>query len=1121
MKQHQFNRSVWFVAALAACLAGAWWRASSPVAAQTTRPAALQGEAALAQLKKDGQYDSLQAAMQQARYTVRRAERTPLHRAAWHAPNPAAGYDAYVTEDGVSIAVDENSYVSLTLRGIGYGDGLQYVGGGAVSGDKQRLAIARDGAVREWYVNGAGGLEQGFSLREPPNGIKQPGLKLRLALQVNDGWRAVASADGQRVTLRGQAANEVVEYGKLAVWDAHGSPVTAALAVKDERVIIEVEDSQATYPLTIDPVFALQQTLTAADGKANDAFGRSVALSGETAVVGADKDDVGLDADQGSAYVFVRTGATWTQQAHLIASDGAAGDRFGISVALSGETVVVGAYLDDVGANNNQGSAYVFTRGVLSWAQQAQLTAADGAAGDGFGISVALGDDTAVVGAYQDDVGSSPNRGSAYVFVHHRAVWEQQARLLANFGAANDYFGYSVAISGNTVLAGAYADDAGASTDQGSAYVFVRNGTTWTQQAQLLAADGAAGDYFGISVALSGDTALVGASNNDVGANANQGAAYVFTRSGTSWSQQAQLTAADGRPSDNFGVSVALSGTTAVVGAYHNDVGLNADQGAVYVFKRSGAAWSRNAQLTALDGAANDLFGISVAVSGETVAVGASGADVAGHAGQGSVAIYTQPGAPLIPQAQLLAADGAEFDQFGNSVALSGDTAVVGAYVDDVGADAEQGSAYIFVRNGTTWTEQAHLTAPYGSANDWFGWSVAISGETVVIGAPFDDVSSKPNRGSAHIFVRSGAAWTQQQILFAPDGEVGDAFGYSVALSGETALVGAFHDDIATNSDQGSAHVFMRSGTTWTHQQQLTATSGGAGEQFGFSVALDGETALVGANLEWVAGSVSYEANQGAAYVFTRNGASWTQQARLTAADGASGDQFGFSVALSDDTAVIGASMDNVGTQSDQGSAYVFERIGTTWYQRKQLTAEDGAAGDNFGQSVAISGSIIVVGAISDDVGANVNQGSAYVFTHNGSFWTQQAQLTAPDGAANDAFGSSVAINGATVVAGAFLDDAGAFNQGSAYVFVPCLYELTPAFQWFPAAGGGGSFNLTCDGSCNWTATALPDWITLTGSASGSGDATITFTVAPNPGPSRSGSISVKGSSFVVTQAGN
>ncbi len=203
----------------------------------------------------------------------------------------------------------------------------------------------------------------------------------------------------------------------------------------------------------------------------------------------------------------------------------------------------------------------------------------------------------------------------------------------------------------------------------------------------------------------------------------------------------------------------------------------------------------------------------------------------------------TETGQPPSPAwNQLIASDGVQTDRFGISVAISGDTAVIGAFFDDVGAGVFQGSVYVFTRNGATWTQQQHLVASDGAAGDQFGVRVALDGDTAVVGAYIAG-----NQGSAYVFTRSGTTWTQQQKLVASDGAAGDRFGRSVALDGDTAVVGANRDAVGATGDQGSAYVFTRSGTTWTEQQHLVASDGAAGDQFGVGVALDGNTAVVGA----------------------------------------------------------------------------------------------------------------------------------------------------------------------------------------------------------------------------------------------------------------------------------
>jgi hypothetical protein len=412
---------------------------------------------------------------------------------------------------------------------------------------------------------------------------------------------------------------------------------------------------------------------------------------------------------------------------------------------------------------------------------------------------------------------------------------------------------------------------------------------------------------------------------------------------------------------------------------------------------------------------------------------------------------------PITQQAKLTATGG----DFGDAVAIDGDTLVVGAYGVTVGANSMQGVAYVFVRDGATWTPQATLTASDGAADDYFGRSVAICGDTIVVGARQAKVGTHPYEGAAYVFTRTGTIWTEQARLTAADGAISDSFGQSVAVSGETAVVGASEHADGVGLGQGSVYVFTRSGATWGQQAELTVAGGGLGD----AVAIEGNTVVAAAQGVAVAGN----SGQGAAYVFTRVGATWSQQARLTATDGESMDQFGSSVALSGGTAVVGAWMDDVGNNSVQGSAYVFVCKGTTWTQQAHLTADDGASGDFAGRSVAVWGDLAVMGSHDHMVGTNAAQGVAYVFSRSGTTWSRQAHLVAADGAQADSFGWSVALSADTAVVGAPVDVNPTTGRGSAYVFEatfpspPSITSVSPSSGYAGAAVivGGSGFGVT------------------------------------------------------------
>ena len=733
-----------------------------------------------------------------------------------------------------------------------------------------------------------------------------------------------------------------------------GAPYTDAFGLQDTGVA-------RVYLRNDAGGWDMQAELAASDGAAGDVFGYSVAISGDTAVVGALSDD-GVSTDSGSAYVFTRSGSTWTEQQKLTTSDAAASDQFGVSVSVSGDTVVVGAdYDDDKG--DASGSAYVFARSGEVWTQQQKLTASDGSAYDYFGCSVSVSGNTAVVGAYGDDAGASSNCGSAIVFTRSGAVWTQQQKLTASDASASDQFGFSVSVSGDTVVAGANLDDSGALSNCGSAYVFVRSSGVWAQQSKIIAADAAASDNFGDSVSVSGDTAVVGAWANDH-AGSNSGSAYVFTRSGVAWSQQQKLTASDAAAGDWFGWSVAVSGDTCAAGAY----GDNTYSGSACVFTRSGSTWTQQAKVDSSESATGDQFAFSVALSGDAAVIGlpydADGATTA----TGSAYVFTRGNSSWILQAKLKASDAAANDRFGYSVSVSGNTAVIGAFRDN----SNTGSAYVFTRSGSTWSQQQKLTASDAAQGDCFGYCVSVSGESAIIGAIYDDAVGMDS-GSAYVFTRSGTTWSQQQKLTASDAAAGDNLGVSVSLSSETAVVGAIYDDDGgTNS--GAVYVFTRSASTWTQQQKLTASDPAANDLFGASVSVSSDTVVVGAIYDDNAAMDS-----GSAYIFLRSGSAWTQQQKLTASDGAAGDYFGAAVSISNEAVIVGAYGADGGTRVDSGSAYIFVRAGSVWNSWTKLLRSDPAAGDHYGFSVATDAGRAIVGApVKDDPG--IDSGAAYVF---------------------------------------------------------------------------------------------------------------------------------------------
>ena len=972
--------------------------------------------------------------------------------------------------------------------------------------------------------------------------------------------------------------------------NAPGAPTGLSATPGDGQVALSWDNPDNN---TINEYELLRLTLrklASSDSAADDWLGYSVAVDGDTVVVGAWPDN----AKTGSAFVFTRdSSGVWSQQAKLTASDGAADDGFGFSVALGGDTAVIGAPGDNIDTDKNGtdedevGSAYVFIRNSSDeWSQAAKLAASDGAAGHGFGVSVAVDFNTVVVGASGDGMDIT-YAGSAYLFVKPTSdegwadpsyAGTETVKLTASTGAGGDEFGISVSADGGSVVVGASRyDDPSNGDNSGAAFVFVKpdsddgwadDNYTGAETAKLTAFDGLVGDEFGRSVAVDDDTVVVGARMDDYPDDptttdvdesvVNGGSAYVFTKPSLGWSAwdglaqtdndedtedkdalTAKLSASDRGERDFFGASVAVEGGTAVVGAYGDDNPQNGrESGAAYLFVEPTSGWAtgnETVKLTASAGASGDEFGRSVAVDGDTAAIGAfafhdlggglgsaymlgikdwtgisnSGAMTTSHPATGltnrvqytfrlraandsgtgpasdsvsatplvpkpakptglsaeerDAAIkldWADPGDSKIYQYQiseviagglLTAADGAAGDQFGVSVAVDGDTAVVGSYRDDDNG-IDSGSAYVLTRadSDSDWTQAVKLTAADGAAGDQFGWSVAMDGDTIVVGAYRHDHSSWDQPGAAYLFVKHTNGWsdhvgTEQAKLTASDAADDDLFGVSVAVDGDTVVVGAPLKNLVRAGDDdlfavGAAYVFVRPDTGWvdaTEKKKLLPTNGLPNDNFGFSVAVVDDTAFIG-----VIGAEGFgRAGHGSVYIFIKPFGGWSAaipNARLTASDRAPGDWFGYSVAVEGNTAVVGARLRNSEAGAGSGAAYVFTMDSPhRWQQKAILTASDAAARDNFGVSVAVDDDTVVVGSWLDDDNGR-DSGSAYVFTKPDTGWAttfETSKFTAPDGAATDRLGHFVAVSGRTAMIGAYRHDTEAgIDAGSTYV---------------------------------------------------------------------------------------
>jgi hypothetical protein len=704
------------------------------------------------------------------------------------------------------------------------------------------------------------------------------------------------------------------------------------------------------------------------------------------------------------------------------------GAHLGYRIAMDGSYVVAGAQWDDMGATD-AGVVKVFdaTSGVLLFI----LLNPSPTASDFFGSSVAISGTRVVVGASHDDTGAV-DAGGVYIYDLASATPTVPVLTLNNPAPeVGDNFGTSVAISGTTVVAGAERDNTAAS-DSGCAYVYdLSSATPAIPMATLTPPSLSANAFFGNSVALFGQL-LVVAANNDPIAAPGAGSVSVYDL-GSPTFMVPLITLNNPTPEnfDQFGSSVAISGTRVVVGTTNDNTGAT-DAGSAYVYDLSGG--TPTVPVVTLSNPSpeiQDYFGISVAITGTRVVVGAWKDDT-DMTNTGSTYVYDlDSSTPTVPVVTLNNPSPEVDDQFGCSVAVSGARVAVGAFWDNTTA-SNAGSVYVYnFEDSTPTVPVATLNNPGPAVNDRFGISVALAGTLMVVGAYLDDTGAT-DAGSVYVYDLASATPTVPVMsINNPGPQTNDQFGYSLAISGTLLVVGSPYNYSGANGS-GSAYVYdLGTSSSTLPAATLNNPSPVAIDNFGWSVAISGTRVIVGAINDDTGAT-----NSGSAYVYDMGSGTPTMPLVTLINPGpASNDSFGWSVAISGTRAVVGTWRDDTGA-SDSGSAYLYDLSSATpAVPMATLNNPSPSTSDQFGISVEISGTRVVVAAIRDDTGAT-DTGSVYVYDlTSGTPTVPMLELHNPDPSMGDLFGSSVAISGTRVVVGAQSDDAGAADTGSAYIY--------------------------------------------------------------------------------------
>ncbi len=741
------------------------------------------------------------------------------------------------------------------------------------------------------------------------------------------------------------------------------------------------------------------------DGQSFDGLGASVAIAGNRALVGATGDSNGL-SEGGSVYAYEKVQGQWQFAQKLVGQDSSGtGASFGHAVAISGDRAVIGGY----------GTAFVFVVRDGVWTEEIQLAPTDLVPYSSFGAAVSISGDIVVVGDSTIACDGARPVGCAYIYRRFADGWREDARVSPSLPRANMEFGKSVAASGDTILVG--APDVGLEPAQGagsgSAYVYVRIGSTWVESQRLVRSNPTTLDGFGAAVSLHGDTAAIGAPSNAIGpAGILPGTTLVFRRTGSVWSETQQLVAADEPFWGLFGSSLAIQASRLVIGS---------GVGRAYVFESIGGSFVQQRELRPNAGERGRGFGFKVATSGEDVLTGVPSSESGDNLYPGGAYLVNLAQTPGLGTQRIDSGTPVLPERFGRTLAMSGDLAVFGTDPSGGIGSGSSGSAYIYRRVANDWVREAVLKSD--QPNDEFGEAVAISGDQVIVAAPSRNNSFGARAGSVFAYRKSAGIWQLHREIFAADAAPHSFFGMRLDASNNWLTVGSPWERIGAVPRAGSVRVFKRVADEWVHHVKLLAPDGTENDNFGDAIGISGANLAVGAP---GTGGTPNE-YRGSVYMYALQSDLWQLQSTLGPGTPMF-VAFGASVALADDLLLVGAPTQN------RGSVHVFRRSGTSWPPQRVLTPNEGLDIVSFGSSLALHPPYAAIGAR----GAPFQSGVVELHLSEQD-WGLIDRLRSPRVFGNASFGGVIAIDGEALLVGSPAEHAdsvfGNPGNGAAYSF--------------------------------------------------------------------------------------